>query len=128
MAEAEKGPCQLRARIRAHLRRAAGAAELPDIYRCGNVEVDAARCELKRSGDLVGTTPTEFELLLTFIRNRSRVLTREKLIDEVWGLGTFLTDRVVDNHIVALRRTIEAEPAKPRHLVSVRGVGYRFDG
>jgi DNA-binding response OmpR family regulator len=121
-------PKELRARIRAHLRRVAGGGELLDVYRFGDMEVDAARCELRRSGAVVETTSTEFKLLLTFIRNRSRVLTREKLIDAVWGPGTFLTDRVVDNHIVALRRKIEPEPAKPKHLVSIRGVGYRFDG
>ena len=121
-------PKELRARIRAHLRRMVGPSELPDVYRFGTVEVDAGRCELRRSGAVVDTTPTEFKLLLTFIRNQSRVLTREKLIDAVWGPGTFLTDRVVDNHIVSLRRKIEIEPARPKHLVSVRGVGYRFDG
>jgi DNA-binding response OmpR family regulator len=56
------------------------------------------------------------------------VLTREKLLDEAWGRGTFLTDRVVDNHIVALRKKIEPEPSEPRFLISVRGMGYRFDG
>ena len=121
-------PKELRARIRAHLRRAAGGSELLDVYRFGDMEVDAGRCELRRSGAVVEITSTEFKLLLTFIRNQSRVLTREKLIDAVWGPGTFLTDRVVDNHIVALRRKIEPEPAKPTHLVSIRGVGYRFDG
>jgi DNA-binding response OmpR family regulator len=121
-------PKELRARIRAHLRRAAGGNELLDVYRFGDMEVDAGRCELRRSGAVVEITSTEFKLLLTFIRNQSRVLTREKLIDAVWGPGTFLTDRVVDNHIVALRRKIEPEPAKPKHLVSIRGVGYRFDG
>ena len=121
-------PKELRARIRAHLRRAAGGTELLDVYRFGDMEVDAGRCELRRSGAVVEITSTEFKLLLTFIRNQSRVLTRQKLIDAVWGPGTFLTDRVVDNHIVALRRKIEPEPAKPKHLVSIRGVGYRFDG
>jgi len=121
-------PKELRARIRAHLRRAAGGTELLDVYRFGDMEVDAGRCELRRSGAVVEITSTEFKLLLTFIRNQSRVLTREKLIDAVWGPGTFLTDRVVGNHIVALRRKIEPEPAKPKHLVSIRGVGYRFDG
>jgi DNA-binding response OmpR family regulator len=67
-------------------------------------------------------------VLRAFIRNRGRVLSREKLLDEAWGEGTFVTDRVVDNHIVALRRKIEREPAEPRFLVSVRGLGYRFDG
>ena len=73
-------------------------------------------------------TPTEFKLLTAFVRNRGRVLTREKLLDEAWGQGTFLTDRVVDNHVVALRKKIEPEPSVPRFLISVRGMGYRFDG
>jgi DNA-binding response OmpR family regulator len=124
-------PKELRARIRAVLRRGAeGAAPSaePEVYRFGDVEVDAARCELRRGGAVVDTTATEFKVLRAFIRNRGRVLSREKLLDEAWGEGTFVTDRVVDNHIVALRRKIEREPAEPRFLVSVRGLGYRFDG
>ena len=120
-------PKELRARIRAALRRNA-APEQPDVYRFGDVEVDSARCELRRGGAVVETTPTEFKLLSAFVRNRGRVLTREKLLDKAWGPGTFLTDRVVDNHIVALRRKIERDPADPKYLISVRGVGYRFDG
>ena len=120
-------PKELRARIRAALRRNEGTAAA-EVYRFGNVEVDAARCELRRAGSVVQTTATEFKLLSAFIRNRGRVLSREKLLDEAWGQGTFLTDRVVDNHIVALRRKIEIDPAEPKYLISVRGVGYRFDG
>jgi DNA-binding response OmpR family regulator len=120
-------PKELRARIRAALRRNA-PAESPDVFRFGDAEVDSARCELRRAGSVVETTTTEFKLLCAFIRHRGRVLTREKLLDEAWGEGTFLTDRVVDNHIVALRKKIEPEPSEPRFLISVRGVGYRFDG
>jgi DNA-binding response OmpR family regulator len=76
----------------------------------------------------VDVTATEFKVLSAFIRNRGRVLNREKLLNEAWGQDTFLTDRVVDNHIAALRRKIEPDPAEPRYLISVRGVGYRFDG
>jgi DNA-binding response OmpR family regulator len=121
-------PKELRARIRAVLRRNSSPELSPQVYRFGEVEVDATRNEVRRSGAVVETTPTEFKLLSAFIRNRGRVLTREKLLDEAWGQGTFLTDRVVDNHIVALRKKIEREPAEPRYLISVRGVGYRFDG
>src|SRR5215471_643152 len=120
-------PKELRARIRVALRRNA-PSEAQQVYRFGDVEVDATRCELRREGAVVETTPTEFKLLSAFIRNRGRVLSREKLLDEAWGQGTFLTDRVVDNHIVALRKKIEREPAEPRYLISVRGIGYRFDG
>ena len=121
-------PKELRARIRAALRRGAAPTELSDVYRFGDIEVDAGRCEVRRGGAVVETTATEFKLLAAFIRNRGRVLSREKLLDQAWGEGTFLTDRVVDNHIVALRRKIEPDAAEPKYLVSVRGVGYRFDG
>ena len=120
-------PKELRARIRAAIRRSS-SAEAPPVFRFGDIEVDAERCEVRREGVVVDTTATEFKLLSAFVRNRGRVLSREKLLDEAWGPGTFLTDRVVDNHIVALRKKIEREPSAPRYLVSVRGIGYRFDG
>ena len=121
-------PRELRARIRAALRRGSASPPQPDVYRFGDVEVDTSRGEVRRNGTVVDTTATEFKLLTAFVRNRGRVLSRETLLDQAWGQGTFLTDRVVDNHVVALRRKIEPEPADPRYLVSVRGLGYRFDG
>ena len=120
-------PKELRGRIRAALRRTEVPPETTEIYRFGDIEVDTGRGELRRTGRVVETTPTEFRLLVTFVRNRGRVLSRDKLLDEAWGQDTFLTDRVVDNHIVALRKKIESDPAKPKYLVSVRGIGYRFD-
>jgi len=119
-------PPELRARIKAVLRRTSGEDEA--IYRFGDAEVDFARCELRRDGRTVEMTSLEFKLLTAFIRNRGRVLSRQRLLDEVWGPGTFITDRVVDNHIVTLRKKIEPEPHTPRYLVNVRGLGYRFDG
>ncbi len=119
-------PRELRARVKALLRRAAG--DLPEVYRFGDVEVDFTRCELRRAGKAVEVTPTEFKLLTAFIRHRGRVLTRDQLLDEAWGRGTFLSDRVVDTHITNLRKKIETRSAQPRFLISVRGVGYRFDG
>jgi len=119
-------PKELRARIRAVLRRAEG--DLPKVYRFGDVEVDFTRCELRRSGKPAELTALEFKLLATFIRSRGQMLSRNQLLDEVWERGTFVTDRVVDNHITNLRKKIEPQPARPRYLVSVRGLGYRFDG
>ena len=119
-------PPELRARIKALLRRASGGEEA--VYRFGDVEVDFARCELRRAGRTIEMTALELRLLAAFIRNRGRVLSRQKLLDEAWGPGTFITDRVVDNHVVALRKKIEAEPHNPRYLISLRGLGYRFDG
>jgi DNA-binding response OmpR family regulator len=119
-------PRELRARIKALLRRAAD--ELPGVFRFGDVEVDFLRYEVRRGGRLLEVTPTEFKLLAAFIRQRGRVLTRDQLLDLAWGPGVFVTDRVVDNQIVNLRKKIEPKPAKPRYLHNVRGVGYRFDG
>jgi len=119
-------PLELRARIKAVLRRAAG--ELPQVYRFGDIEVDFARCELRRAGTPVELSALEFKLLGALLRHRGRVLSRQQLQDEVWGVGTYLGERVIDNHIVNLRRKLEPHPAQPRYLVSVRGLGYRFDG
>lgn len=119
-------PRELRARVKAILRRAAG--EAPEVYQFGDVEVDFGRCEIRRAGKAVEATPLEFKLLSAFIRHRGRALSRDQLLDEVWGRGIAVTDRVIDTHITNLRKKIEPEPSEPRYLVSVRGVGYRFDG
>jgi DNA-binding response OmpR family regulator len=120
-------PRELRARIRALLRRAAPEAG-EEIYRFGNCELDLVRFELRREGQRLETTTTELKLLAVFVRQRGRVLTRDSLLNEVWGSGVYVTDRVVDNHIVSLRKKIEDDPSAPRYLISVRGIGYRFDG
>ena len=118
-------PRELRARIRALLRRT--APEEPGVERFGNCEVDFGRAELRRAGRTLDLTRLELNMLRLFLQNRGRVLSRNRVIDDVWGCGVFVTDRVVDTHIVKLRRKIEADPAAPRHIVSVRGLGYRFD-
>ena len=91
------------------------------------MELDFSRCELRRAGQAVEMTPLEFKLLAVFIRRRGRVLSRDQLLNEAWGPGTFLTDRVIDTHVLNLRKKIEPQPGAPRYLISVRGVGYRFD-
>ena len=83
---------------------------------------------MRREGRAIELTPLEFKLLALFIRSRGRILTREQLLAGAWGPDTFASDRIVDNHIVNLRRKIEADPANPRYLRNLRGLGYRFDG
>jgi two-component system alkaline phosphatase synthesis response regulator PhoP len=117
---------ELRARVKAMLRRQSEG--LPDTYRFGDVELDFTRREVRKGGRPVPIRPLEFRLLETFVRRRGRALSRQALIDEAWGRGTFVTDRVVDTQIATLRKKIERDPASPQHLLSIRGFGYRFDG
>ena len=118
-------PRELRARVRALLRRA--APEEAPVHRFGDCEVDFSRAELRRGGACTDLTAIELKIVQTFLRNRGRVLTRAQVVHDVWGHDVFVTDRVVDTHVVKLRRKIEPDPSQPRHIVSVRGIGYRFE-
>jgi two-component system alkaline phosphatase synthesis response regulator PhoP len=122
------GTRELRARIKALLRRASGVDAEPERYQFGDVEVDFQRAELRRAGQPVELTPIEFKLLSVFVRSRGRVLSRDQLIEGAWGPDTFTSARIADNHIANLRKKIEPDPANPRYLRNVRGMGYRFDG
>ena len=119
-------PLELRARIQAVLRRTQAPASA-DTYRFGDIDLDFARCELRRGGALVALTTVEFKLLAAFIRSRGRVLSRQQLLDQVWA-DVACGDRVVDTHVANLRKKIEPDPSRPQYVASVRGMGYRFDG
>jgi len=114
-------PRELRARIRARLRDSTPSRT--PVFRFGDVEVHEERAEVCRAGQMVEITPLEFKLLMTFLRNRGRLLSRDQLIDLAWGRDTYVSERAVDAHIVNLRRKIGAET-----ITSIRGMGYRFDG
>lgn len=119
-------PIELRARVKAVLRR--GSSDSPDLLKFGDFDVDFERFELRHNGKAVDLTPIEFKLLAAFVRNPRTVLSRQQLLDKVWGPEVYVTDRVVDTHIGNLRRKIETDPDQPAFLVSVRGFGYRFEG
>jgi DNA-binding response OmpR family regulator len=122
---------ELVARIRAVLRRAsaAGAASSPGpVHEFGDVRVDFGRCEAWRKGKPIQLTALELKLLRVFLAHRGQVLPMDQLMSEIWGPDVFLSDGVVYTHVNNLRAKLEEDPAKPRLLVSVRGVGYRFDG
>jgi DNA-binding response OmpR family regulator len=120
------GARELRARVKALLRRASLDAD-QDLHSFGDVEVSFSRGEVTRNGVAVELTPIEFRLLDFFIRSRGRILSRDQLVDGAWGTDTFGSARMVDNHIAKLRKKIELDPAKPRHILNIRGLGYRFD-
>jgi len=120
---------ELRARIKALLRRSVGPQEPEtECYCFGSVEVDFLRGELRNNGRAVELTPIEFKLLTLFIRSAGRILSRDLLLSGAWGADTFASDRIVDNHIANLRKKIEPDPANPRYLRNVRGLGYIFEG
>lgn len=121
---------ELISRVRANLRRsrAPSPSEGEEFLRGGPVELDVARHEVRVGGELVSFPPKEFELLETFLRRRGRLLTREFLIEEVWGADYFGDTKTLDVHVKRLRRKIEEDPHSPVHLVTVRGLGYKFVG
>jgi DNA-binding response OmpR family regulator len=118
-------PGELRARIKAVLRRVDDGDG--GVVRIGECDVDFDRAEIRRSGASVDVTALELRLLGALVRARGRVLTREQLIQQAWGENTYVGDRVVDTHILNLRKKIEPRAAQPRFLKSVRGLGYRLD-
>ena len=122
---------ELLARIRVRLRRHGGsgaAAVAESKLRFGEVEVDFARHEVSRKGERVELTSKELEVLQLLARHRGAIVTRDRLLEEVWGYESYPTTRTVDNHILRLRQKLEADPANPRFILSVYGEGYRFVG
>lgn len=119
---------ELSARIQAVLRRTQDTRETEDLFRFGDVVVDFARRECRRKGKEVPLSYKEFELLKLLIRNRGQTVTRERLLDEVWGKDTadLPTSRTVDTHIANLRRKLEGARERNRFIRTVHKVGYRF--
>ncbi len=120
-------PKELVARTRAVLRRTTSAREGgPEVLRAAGVEVDVPRMRVAVEGRPVELTPTEFQLLATFVREPGRVFTRSQLLDAVRGVAFESYERAVDAHVKNLRKKIEPTPGRPRYLLTVHGVGYRF--
>jgi DNA-binding response OmpR family regulator len=118
-------PKELVARVRAVLRRT-DAPRDADVVRAGEVEVDVPRRRVSVEGRVVELTPTEFELVATLVRQPGRVFTRSQLLDAVHGVAFDSYERAIDAHVKNIRRKLEPEPGRPRYLLTVHGVGYRF--
>jgi DNA-binding response OmpR family regulator len=118
------GARELLARIRAVLRRTAGDSRR--VVHFGEVEVDLDRRVVSKSGDEIKLTPAEYNLLAYFVHNPDRPLTRDLILNSVWGYDCFPNTRTVDAHVVKLRQKMEPNPNTPRHFLTVHGVGYRF--
>jgi DNA-binding response OmpR family regulator len=118
------GTRELLARIRAVLRRSSD--DNSRVVRFGDVEVDLEHRKILRKGVDVKITPAEYNLLVFFLQNADRVLTRDVILNSVWGYEYYPNTRTVDAHVVRLRQKFEQDPVSPRHFVTVHGVGYRF--
>jgi DNA-binding response OmpR family regulator len=128
---------ELLARVKAHLRRerlireeagAQPAAAPTEILRFGNLTLDLTRREILLDGKPLSMKPKEFDLLLYLARHRGQALSRERILEQVWGWDFSGGSRTVDVHVRWLREKIEADPARPSRIVTVRGAGYRFEG
>jgi DNA-binding response OmpR family regulator len=113
------------ARVQAALRRRHKPTALV-TYKFGECEVDFSRMSAKRSGVPITLTAHEFKLLKYFVENAERVLSREELLNEVWGYNSYPTTRTVDNQILKLRQKLESNSNEPRYLQTIYGAGYKF--
>lgn len=123
-------PRELLARVRRAIRRsapsAAPAAPHADVFEFGDVTIDFTRMHLSRAGQALSATAQEFKILKFLVQNPERVISREELLNAVWGYQNYPTTRTVDTHMLKLRQKLEPDPADPTHIVTVHGVGYKF--
>jgi two-component system alkaline phosphatase synthesis response regulator PhoP len=117
---------ELLARVKAVLRRT--TPEHQDQHSFGDVEVDLRRCRVLRSGKALDISSKEFELLKYFVCHSGETLSRDRLLEEVWGYENYPTTRTVDTHLVRLRQKLEPDPEQPQYFLTVHGTGYRFVG
>jgi DNA-binding response OmpR family regulator len=121
------GLAELLARVRAVLRRDGIVRRRGEqVMRAGNLEVNPRTREVHRDGALVELTATEFDVLWCLIDAADQALAREEILGRVWGPDHHVTLRTIDNFVLQLRSKLEVDPTDPKHLVTVRGVGYRF--
>ncbi|HTD56624.1 MAG TPA: response regulator transcription factor, partial [Silvibacterium sp.] len=119
---------ELLARVKAILRRASTGPKNQEHHSFADVEVDLRRCRVVKSGKLLDVSSKEFELLKYFISHSGETLSRDRLLEDVWGYDNFPTTRTVDTHLVRLRQKLEPDPEQPQYFLTVHGTGYRFVG
>jgi DNA-binding response OmpR family regulator len=119
-------PRELLARVKAILRRVKTAKEQMDAYSFGDVEIDFKKYEVKKKGKAVYLTTLEFSLIGFLIKHKDQVVDRSAILDGVWGQDVYVLPKTVDTHIGHLRKKIEDDPANPKHIIGVRGIGYKF--
>ena len=121
------GVLELLARVEAQLRRRGAASGPRDIVRFGDIEVDRRARIVRRRGEAVSLAPKELDLLLALLDSAGAAVSRMTLMNQVWGYQADVLSRTVDSHIAEVRRKLEADPGRPRHIVTVRKFGYRLE-
>lgn len=119
---------ELLARVEALLRRSPGSSSSPDIYQFGPIRVDFKRAEVQRDGERIELSALELKLLQYFIEHRRTALSRDQLLDEVWGYDATPSTRTVDVHVAWLRQKLEPNPRQPQFILTVHRIGYKFIG
>ena len=119
---------ELLARIKAVLRRSSAGTKIPEVYRFGSLEVNFRKYSARRKGKAIDLSAREFEILKYFIERQGETVSREDLLNHVWGYDSFPNTRTVDTHIAKLRQKIEDDVDNPRHVVTFHGIGYKFLG
>jgi len=119
---------ELLARVKAVLRRAQPVPKDKELYQFGDVEVNLKSCQVSRQGKALDVSSKEFDLLKFFVCHSGEAISRDRLLEEVWGYDRFPTTRTVDAHIVRLRQKVEPTPDDPHFILTVHGVGYKFVG
>ena len=120
------GVLELLARIKAVFRRVKSGSEIPEVHHIGNLEIDFRRYTASRKGKPLKLSPREYELLSYFIKRQGEIISRDELLNQIWGYDSFPNTRTVDAHIAKLRRKIEANPEEPKLIITIHGIGYKL--
>ena len=117
---------ELLARIKAVFRRIKSGSEIPEVHRFGNLEINFKKYEARKKGKPLKLSPREYELLKCLIEHEGEIVSRDELLNQVWGYDSFPDTRTIDAHIAKLRHKIEDNPEEPKLIVTIHGIGYKF--
>ena len=117
---------ELLARIKALFRRIKSGSDIPEVHRFGDLEINLKKYEAHKKGKPIRLSPREYELLKWFIEREGEIVSRDELLNQVWGYDSFPNTRTIDTHIAKLRHKIEDNPEEPKLIVTIHGIGYKF--
>jgi DNA-binding response OmpR family regulator len=117
---------ELLARIKALFRRIKSESDIPEVHRFGDLEINLKKYEAHKKGKPIRLSPREYELLKWFIEREGEIISRDELLNQVWGYDSFPDTRTIDAHIAKLRHKIEDNPEEPKLIVTIHGIGYKF--